>query len=94
MLTILQIPGEVFWPTAGFLSIIVVVFAGFIALRLVGRHRSAGEPDHETLADLESRVSQLEQLQARVNELEERVDFTERILAKRRDSERLGLPRE
>ena len=90
------IPGEVFWPTAGFLSIIVVVFGGLVALRLVGRHRPelSGQPDRETLSDLESRVSQLEQLQQRVNELEERVDFSERILAKRREGERLSLPKE
>jgi hypothetical protein len=56
----------------------------------------------ETLDDLEARLVELEDtqkrgggtddLQRRVAELEERVDFAERLLAKQRDAERLSPP--
>jgi hypothetical protein len=53
-----------------------------------GRGRSRGLPasDDET-GELRQN---LETLQNRVAELEERVDFAERLLAKQRDSDRLG----
>ena len=37
---------------------------------------------------------QLDQLQERISQLEERVDFAERILVKQREGERLGLPKD
>lgn len=43
-----------------------------------------GEVEH-----LRHRVAEVESLQGRVLELEERVDFTERLLAQRREPERL-----
>jgi hypothetical protein len=42
-------------------------------------------PDEERLGQLEDRVLELEAAQQRVMELEERVDFTERLLARERD---------
>jgi hypothetical protein len=47
----------------------------------------------ERVEDLERRVGELEAGQQRLAELEERVDFAERLLAKQRDAERLGPPR-
>jgi uncharacterized protein involved in exopolysaccharide biosynthesis len=41
------------------------------------------------LDGLRERVRQLEELQPRMAELEERVDFTERIVAKTREPDRL-----
>ncbi len=72
-----------------------VVVAGatqVIARRLLGRvgwspaeHPSAPDPSH---------LSQvLDDVQRRVAELEERMDFAERVLTKERDSERLTPPR-
>jgi predicted nuclease with TOPRIM domain len=56
----------------------------------------------ETLDDVEARLAELEDaqkrgggsedLERRVAELEERVDFAERLLAKQRDAERLSPP--
>jgi hypothetical protein len=43
--------------------------------------------------ELRSKVGEIEDLQRRVAELEERVDFTERLLAKQRDGERLAPPK-
>lgn len=47
--------------------------------------RSAGE-----FAELEARVRELEARESRVAELEERMDFNERMLAQQRDPSRLG----
>jgi len=90
------IPGEVFWPTAAFGAIVALVFAGVALLRLVPHPRSRGlEPaERETLEALRLRLDQVDQLQQRVAELEERVDFTERLLAQQHERERLGLPKD
>jgi hypothetical protein len=42
------------------------------------------EPDHFRLQELEARVGELEAQQGRMLELEERLDFTERVLARQR----------
>jgi predicted nuclease with TOPRIM domain len=57
----------------------------------------------ETLDDVEARLAELEDaqkrgggnadLERRIAELEERVDFAERLLAKQRDAERLSPPK-
>ena len=39
--------------------------------------------------DLQARLAELDQLKQRVAELEERVDFAERLLARQREGERL-----
>jgi Tfp pilus assembly protein PilN len=39
--------------------------------------------------DLQARLAELDQLKQRVGELEERVDFAERLLARQREGERL-----
>jgi hypothetical protein len=88
------IPGEIFWPTAAFGSIIALVFAGIALLRVLPRPKSREleESDRAALDDLRIRLGQLEHLQERVGELEERVDFAERLLAQPRE-ERPGLPK-
>lgn len=48
----------------------------------------------QALEDLESRVLELDQLRQRVTELEERLDFAERMLATQRDAQRLSPPKE
>ena len=44
------------------------------------------------LDDIEARLAELETLKQRVVELEERVDFTERMLASKREAQRLAPP--
>jgi len=90
------IPGDVFWPTAALGTIILLVFGGVALLRLLPRPKSRAldQPEREALEDLRARLGQLDQLQERIGELEERVDFAERILGKQRESERLPPPRE
>ena len=90
------IPGDVFWPTAAFGTIILLVFGGVALLRFLPhpKSREADQPEREALEDLQVRLGQLDQLQERLGELEERVDFTERILAKQREGDRLSLPQD
>jgi hypothetical protein len=53
---------------------------------------TTGEIQAERIAVLEDRMAELEQVQGRVIELEERLDFTERLLVRQReqDAARLG----
>ena len=89
------IPGEVFWPTAAVGSLILLVFGSVVVLRLLPapKSRASNQPEREPLEDIQARLGQLEQLQLRVSELEERLDFAERLLAQRREAERLSPPR-
>jgi predicted signal transduction protein with EAL and GGDEF domain len=80
--------------------------AGCAALVILGVRRrfaltamqKAGEISGETsgayrLADVEGRLAELETLHARVAELEERVDFSERLLATKDEAQRLEAPK-
>ena len=42
--------------------------------------------------DKQGRLAELDEVKQRLGELEERVDFAERLLAKQREAERLGPP--
>jgi len=46
----------------------------------------------QDLEDVKVRLGELDQLKQRISELEERVDFAERLLAKQREGQRLGPP--
>ncbi|PYO64361.1 MAG: hypothetical protein DMD37_12495 [Gemmatimonadetes bacterium] len=52
-----------------------------------------GKGDGATDAELARQAEALEEAQRRLAELEERMDFAERLLAKQRDGERLAPPR-
>ncbi len=90
------IPGEVFWPTAAIGALILLVLGGAVLLRFLPQPKSRvmNQPEREALEDLQARLDQLDQLQERIRELEERVDFGERILAKQRQGERLSPPKD
>jgi hypothetical protein len=60
-----------------------------IGRRIEGRHAGPASAGPAELEQLRSRVTDLEALPARVLELEERVEFAERVLAQRREPERL-----
>ena len=51
---------------------------------------TTGEIVVERIAELETRVLELEQGELRMHELEERLDFAERLLAQAREPERLA----
>ena len=50
---------------------------------------TTGELAADRMADLEARVGEMDMLHDRVQELEERLDFAERLLAQAREPERL-----
>lgn len=79
---------------------VAATFAVSFAILGVRRHfaRKRGElgvkaPSGEYGAELEQRVADLEAAQQRVYELEERVDFAERLLAQQRPADRIAEPR-
>lgn len=98
----LALPMEIVGPVVGIGAIIGFIVAGITVVRVVSsrfpsaRDRARGlhvtEQD-QMLGDLQARVSDLEQVRERVAELEERLDFTERLLAQQREAPRLGSNR-
>lgn len=79
--------------------IVIAVVAGCVAVlyplmralgrRIEGRTAAADSTLRGEVDQLQSRVGELEALHHRVMELEERVDFAERLLSQRREAERL-----
>lgn len=78
----------------GALAAVVGLSLGLLAWRRSRalKHRppeTTGEVQAERMAIMEDRLAELEQVQGRVMELEERLDFAERLLAQHRDPARL-----
>jgi membrane protein involved in colicin uptake len=68
----------------------LVVATSLVALayrrtRAMRRKMSEDQGDRERIHDLEARVADLEAAQSRMLELEERVDFAERVLSQQRE---------
>jgi len=79
------------WAIGTAFVIVVIAVAQVVARRLIGRaERSAGQNPAEP--DLARLTQALDDVQHRLGELEERMDFAERLLAKERVAERLGPP--
>jgi len=82
-------------------GLVALVGAGSMVILGVRRHRAlkrgpqatvgevTGEVMAERFAELEARVGEMEQGELRLHELEERLDFAERLLARVREPERL-----
>jgi hypothetical protein len=92
----LGLPMEIVGPVLGIGAIIAFIAAGIVAVRFAASRfplqKSSGVDLAERtqlLEDLQMRVGELDQLTERVRELEERVDFAERLLAKQREDPRL-----
>src|SRR2546427_4804388 len=82
--------------------LIVLVFGGGIAIALafspIGRAlgeriRGGSRREDGDAARLEEVAAELQQVRRELSELSERMDFTERLLAKQREAERLAPPR-
>lgn len=70
------------------------ILAASVLLLSWRRHRALKREDRtpdspERLEELEYRVTELESVQQRVLELEERLDFAERLLARQREPEKI-----
>jgi hypothetical protein len=75
----------------GFFAAVVLIT--YPLVRALAR-RLEGRPAHDPaftaeVEELRTRVAELEQQQGRMHELEERIDFTERLLAQQREQARL-----
>jgi hypothetical protein len=90
---------EVGMPLEQFLITLAGIIGAVVALRgpigraLAARIEGRRAPDHETLLELEdlrARVAALEAGQSHITELQERLDFAERLLS--RQHHRPGLP--
>ncbi|HXG43589.1 MAG TPA: hypothetical protein VNJ71_02410 [Gemmatimonadales bacterium] len=73
--------------SAGAVAYLLISLAAVLARRLQGRPGSAA-PEAE-VAELRARLEEQDQFRLRLLELEERVDFVERLLAQQRDAQRL-----
>jgi Tfp pilus assembly protein PilO len=85
-------------PPGVFLLIALAVVGGFVAVfwplmrAIAGRIEGKGRTDPALLEEIDhlrARVADLEGMQSRVGELEERVDFAERLLAQKSESREL-----
>jgi hypothetical protein len=63
-----------------------------LALRRQPHELTTGQVEAERLSDLEARVADLEQVHYRLAELEERLDFSERLLAQQTRGAEARLP--
>jgi hypothetical protein len=70
-------------------TVSLVMFFAYLSARVKAGAAGRGQRRDEDAPGRE----EFEQLQAQVHELAERVDFAERMLAQRRDAERLEQPR-
>jgi Tfp pilus assembly protein PilO len=79
----------------GAVVIPVAAYAAFAATRAIWI-KGIPQPDSSAsdarLAELEARIVELEQGQAQLAELEERLDFTERLLAQQREPAQIEKP--
>ena len=69
------------------IGVAVIIIAAQISKAIFGGRARRGPPENP--AEMGELRQNLEAMQTRVTELEERVDFTERLLAKQRESDRL-----
>jgi Tfp pilus assembly protein PilO len=94
-------PNLIFMNHGGPPMVLLIVIAALTAtviilwpiMRAFGRRlEGKGAADPALRADVEqlhARLAEMDVLQARISELEERVDFTERLLAQNREPDRL-----
>lgn len=76
------------WAIGGAVIIFAVAIAQIVVVKLRVSYRKLPGSDAE-MGDLRQAV---EAMQTRVGELEERLDFAERLLAQQREANRLGSP--
>jgi hypothetical protein len=77
------------WAIGTAFVIVVIAVAQVVARRFIG-HGDRGAEQNRTEPDVARLTQALDDAQHRLGELEERMDFAERLLAKERVAERLG----
>ena len=76
------------WAIGGGVLILTVALAQIIMVKVRAASRALPTPDSE-IGELHQAV---DAMQSRLGEVEERLDFTERLLAQYREADRLGPP--
>lgn len=64
----------------------------WVAIVLVRHQRQLTQLEPELLHDLQRRVTELEEASGRLGEVEERLDFAERLLRQERQVQRVPVP--
>ncbi len=79
------------WEILGLASAttLVLFIAAYFAISLRQSLRKESEPRRSDMNDLRARIADLEAQQGRMAELEERLDFAERLLAEQRSPSHL-----
>ena len=70
---------------AGITGVPMLMYAGFVGIRMWERRmegKTLSPEIQQELDDLRARVNGLEGVEGRIEELEERMDFSERVLAR------------
>ncbi len=89
----MALPMEIIGPVLGLGSLIMITASAIVMIRRLAPRANIDAHDRDHLLDdVHSRLDELDQLRQRVTELEERIDFAERVLAKQRDAPRIGPP--
>jgi hypothetical protein len=70
----------------------IVTGGVWLGIVLAGRQRRLSRQDPVLLEDMRERLLRLEDVEKRLAEVEERLDFAERLLARQREAERLPPP--
>jgi hypothetical protein len=76
------------WAIGGAVIIFAVALAQIVVVKLRASHRKLPASDRE----IDELRQAFDTMQNRLGELEERLDFAERLLAKHRETDRLGPP--
>jgi hypothetical protein len=76
---------EIVWSAVTTISLVVLAARRRYGMRSTRAETTGESLAHARVADLEQRLSELEQRDYRVAELEERLDFAERLLAQGRE---------
>jgi Tfp pilus assembly protein PilO len=87
------IPMEIVGPVLGIGSLILITaFAIVMIRRLAPRGTVDTSARDQLLDEVQNRLDELDQMRQRVSELEERIDFAERVLATQQETPRIGPP--
>ncbi|HWA14890.1 MAG TPA: hypothetical protein VG817_00555 [Gemmatimonadales bacterium] len=89
-------PGQVAFTIIAMTGAGVICYGGIRAINAVANHysgnsaRALPESVEAELQDIRARLEESEQARERIAELEERLDFAERLLAQQREPGRIG----
>ena len=87
-----MLPMEIVGPVVGIGSLMMICAGAIVMIRRLAPQHRLDPHDRDLLEDVSSRLDEVEQLRRQVGELEERLDFAERVLAQQTEPQRLRPP--